>query len=105
MEGVLGNRGSFSFRKQNSGLCEGGIDMLVIRRRFEIGANPSERDIIVSKLKELGCFLPDVKYYKTMIFGHEMVKVYIKDSIDADKLDTLIEWLQTEIKSIVSITL
>ena len=33
-----------------------------------------------------------------------MVKVYIKDSIDADKLDTLIEWLQTEIKSIVSIT-
>ena len=78
--------------------------MLVIRRRFEIGANPSERDIIVSKLKELGCFLPDVKYYKTIIFGHEMVKVYIKDSIDADKLDTLIEWMQTEIKSIVSIT-
>lgn len=78
--------------------------MLVIRRRFEIGANPNEQDIIVSKLRELGCFLPDIKYYKTKIFGHELVKVYIKDAIDADKLDALIEWLQTEIKSIVSIT-
>lgn len=78
--------------------------MLVIRRRFEIGANPNEQDIIVSKLRELGCFLPDIKYYETKIFGHELVKVYIKDAIDADKLDALIEWLQTEIKSIVSIT-
>ena len=78
--------------------------MLIIRRRFEIGVTPNDRDIVVNKLKELGCVLPDIKYYKTAILGHEIVKVYIKDTIDADKLDTLIEWLQTEIKSIVSIT-
>ena len=78
--------------------------MLIIRRRFEISANPNDRDIIVSELKELGCMLPDVKYYKTEMFGQEIAKVYIKDAIDVDKLDTLIEWLQTEIKGVVSIT-
>ena len=78
--------------------------MLIIRRKFEIGAHPDDRDIIVNELKELGCVLPDVKYYKTEMCGHEIVRVYIKDAIDADKMDSLIEWLQTEIKSIVSIT-
>ena len=93
------------FRKQNSGLCERSrCDVLIIRRKFEIGAHPDDRDIIVNELKELGCVLPDVKYYKTEMFGHEIVRVYIKDAIDADKMDSLIEWLQTEIKSIVSIT-
>ena len=78
--------------------------MLIIRRKFEIGAHPNEQDIIVNKLEELGCVRPDIKYYKTEVCGHDITKVYIKGTIDVDKLDDLIKWLQTEIKSFVSIT-
>lgn len=78
--------------------------MLIIRRHFEISANPTARDAIVSKLEELGCLLPTIKYHETKIFGNTVSQVYIKDSIDADKLDSLIEWLQTEITGVVSIT-
>lgn len=78
--------------------------MLIIRRKFVIGAHPNEEDIIVNKLEELGCVIPDIKYHETQVCGRDIAKVFIKDTIDADKLDELIKWLQTEIKSVVSIT-
>lgn len=78
--------------------------MLIVRRKFTIGAHPDDQDIIIDKLKELGCFRPYAKSHRFKIRGQEAYKVYIEDTIDADKLDELIKWLETEIKNVVSIT-
>lgn len=78
--------------------------MLIINRRFQIGAHPDNRDVITKKLNEFDCLCPDIHYYKTEICGHEVTKVYIDDVIDADKLNSLIDWLRSEIKGVVSIT-
>ena len=79
--------------------------MLTVYKRFEIAMRPNEKAIeaVVSKLKEFGCIAPRPKPYRFKLRGQELTRYYIKDAMEANKFNELIEFLDKEMDEHISI--